>query len=335
MKNQGMHQSGSRDGRHGSEGRWQGSSDGGRSRQEYNPRESRSNDREENYGPREQDGDDRSRQGSYGTGSSRESRMTSYRGENDRNWGPDRDDRYMRGYGSSDSDGMAEADAGYSSMGRMEEDGSGSDGFQHNYNGGSYTGGSSKGWAQGSMSQGQGYQGGSMNEDRYASDGPRGYRESERSQGSGSRNRTGRESSARWGGPQGSGPHAGKGPKGYQRSDERIREDVSEELARHGDIDASEIEVKVTGGDVTLSGTVEDRDTKRRAEACVENVSGVKDVQNNLKISRDRSQDDRATQATMPNSMGKQKASSAGGSNGNQATTDGNSASKSSQSSSH
>ena len=52
------------------------------------------------------------------------------------------------------------------------------------------------------------------------------------------------------------GPHAGRGPKGYQRSDERVREIVSEALARDGELDASEIEVSVERGEVTLNGTV-------------------------------------------------------------------------------
>ncbi len=39
------------------------------------------------------------------------------------------------------------------------------------------------------------------------------------------------------------GPHAGRGPKGYRRSDDRIREDVNERLTEHPQIDATEIEV--------------------------------------------------------------------------------------------
>ncbi|AZZ36638.1 hypothetical protein CIK05_07490 [Bdellovibrio sp. qaytius] len=81
------------------------------------------------------------------------------------------------------------------------------------------------------------------------------------------------------------GAHAGKGPKGYQRSEERIREDVCEALAAHTHIDASEIEVEVSDGMVTLSGTVESRQTKRLAEQAVERVRGVKDIHNQLQIS--------------------------------------------------
>jgi hypothetical protein len=87
----------------------------------------------------------------------------------------------------------------------------------------------------------------------------------------------------RWGGER-QGQHSGKGPKGYQRSDERIREDVSEALSQHGDVDASEIEVEVRNGEVTLSGTVSEREAKRFAEEAAENCAGVKDVQNRIRV---------------------------------------------------
>ena len=37
--------------------------------------------------------------------------------------------------------------------------------------------------------------------------------------------------------------YAGRGPKGYRRSDERIREEISDRLTEHDELDASEIEV--------------------------------------------------------------------------------------------
>src|SRR5712692_9688035 len=66
----------------------------------------------------------------------------------------------------------------------------------------------------------------------------------------------------------------GRGPKNYRRSDERIRDDVCERLEREERIDASDMEVVVGAGVVTLSGSVSDRDSKRRAEDLVESVSG-------------------------------------------------------------
>lgn len=80
------------------------------------------------------------------------------------------------------------------------------------------------------------------------------------------------------------GEHRGRGPRGYVRSDERIREDVSDALTDHPYLDASEIEISVANGEVTLSGTVDDRWAKRRAEDCAEDVSGVRHVQNNLRV---------------------------------------------------
>ena len=41
------------------------------------------------------------------------------------------------------------------------------------------------------------------------------------------------------------GGHRGHGPKGYRRSDERIRDDVSDRLSDDSWLDASDIEVKV------------------------------------------------------------------------------------------
>ena len=82
------------------------------------------------------------------------------------------------------------------------------------------------------------------------------------------------------------GPHYGKGPKGYRRSDKRIKEDVCEALYAHHEIDASEMEVSVNEGTVKLSGTVESRELKRMIEDAVDQLSGVEDVQNKLKISK-------------------------------------------------
>jgi Ni/Co efflux regulator RcnB len=80
------------------------------------------------------------------------------------------------------------------------------------------------------------------------------------------------------------GRYSGRGPKGWQRSDERIREDVNERLTDHPHIDASEIEVKVSNGEITLTGTVEDRQSKRLAEDIADSVSGVREVHNQLRV---------------------------------------------------
>lgn len=78
--------------------------------------------------------------------------------------------------------------------------------------------------------------------------------------------------------------HRGRGPKGYRRSDERIREDVCDRLAGDRYVDASDIEVAVQDGEVTLSGSVDDRQARRRAEDLAEQVSGVSYVQVSLRV---------------------------------------------------
>jgi len=80
------------------------------------------------------------------------------------------------------------------------------------------------------------------------------------------------------------GRYFGKGPKGWKRSDERVKEEVSETLYRDYHIDASEIEVDVKDGVVTLSGTVDSRETKRMAEDCIDRLSGVVDIHNRIRI---------------------------------------------------
>jgi hypothetical protein len=86
------------------------------------------------------------------------------------------------------------------------------------------------------------------------------------------------------------GPHSGRGPRGYQRNDQRIEEDISERLTQHGQIDAEDIEVQVRNGEVTLTGTVESRQAKRMAEDLIDSVSGVKDIHNQLRVQQRKGQ---------------------------------------------
>lgn len=78
------------------------------------------------------------------------------------------------------------------------------------------------------------------------------------------------------------GPYRGKGPA--RRTDEQIKAEVERMLTDDSWLDASNIQVSVQGGVVTLTGTVDSRDSKRRAEGLADGVSGVRDVQNNLQI---------------------------------------------------
>jgi hypothetical protein len=53
-------------------------------------------------------------------------------------------------------------------------------------------------------------------------------------------------------------------------------------------LDADDIQVAVSGGVVTLSGSVEQRWLKHHAENLAEACSGVKDVRNELRVSGSR-----------------------------------------------
>jgi hypothetical protein len=80
------------------------------------------------------------------------------------------------------------------------------------------------------------------------------------------------------------GAYAGRGPRNYQRSDERIREDICERLTEHGDLDPTDVEVRVQNAEVTLEGSVHDRWSKRTAEDLAEGVWGVKAVHNLIRV---------------------------------------------------
>lgn len=71
---------------------------------------------------------------------------------------------------------------------------------------------------------------------------------------------------------------------GDRRSDESIYEDVCERLTEDPFIDASNVEVVVKDGVVTLNGTITSRGLKYRAEDLAELASGVRHVQNNLRV---------------------------------------------------
>jgi hypothetical protein len=91
-----------------------------------------------------------------------------------------------------------------------------------------------------------------------------------------------------YGGNQGqsstAGGNKGKGPKGYHRSEERIREDAYERLTYDDRVDASDIDIQVQGEDLILTGTVSSKEEKRRAEDIVENISGIRNVENRIRV---------------------------------------------------
>ena len=93
-----------------------------------------------------------------------------------------------------------------------------------------------------------------------------------------------RDSAGRFGETRGS--QQPRGPKGWQRSDERIKDDVSERLYHHRGVDCSDVSVEVSGGKVTLEGTVPERRMKHAIEDMVDQCPGVKDIENRIRVQR-------------------------------------------------
>jgi osmotically-inducible protein OsmY len=83
---------------------------------------------------------------------------------------------------------------------------------------------------------------------------------------------------------RGAGLYRGRGPKNYRRPDERIREEINDRLTDNDWLDASDVDVSVVNGEAVLSGTVDSRYSKRLAEDIAESVTGVSNVQNNLRV---------------------------------------------------
>lgn len=77
----------------------------------------------------------------------------------------------------------------------------------------------------------------------------------------------------------------GRGPRGYTRSDARIREDICERLMDSW-MDVEHVEVRVDNGEVSLVGAVRSRDEKHAIENVAASVLGVKEVHNSLLVER-------------------------------------------------
>jgi hypothetical protein len=106
------------------------------------------------------------------------------------------------------------------------------------------------------------------------------------------------------------GMHVGKGPRGYRRPDERIREEISDALTRHPNVDATNIDVKVIDAEVTLAGAVEDRFQKRMAEMLAERIEGVRDVHNQIKVQRSNVESTNNMTGTTTTTTGRGRSSS-------------------------
>lgn len=71
-----------------------------------------------------------------------------------------------------------------------------------------------------------------------------------------------------------------------RRPDAALAQELQEILTKDPELDATEIEVEVEGGAVTLRGVVDSTDARLLAEELVESVAGVREVHNNLKVVR-------------------------------------------------
>lgn len=85
---------------------------------------------------------------------------------------------------------------------------------------------------------------------------------------------------------RGQGGFRGVGPRGYTRSDERLCEDINERLTDDDHVDASDISIKVKDGEVTLTGEVRERRLKHYIEDLVERCHGVREIRNQISVSR-------------------------------------------------
>ena len=78
--------------------------------------------------------------------------------------------------------------------------------------------------------------------------------------------------------------HVNLSGKGPSISDDWIKDKVCELMYWDKSVDARNIEVSVNGGVVTLTGTVDSRHAKKKAERIIDEVAGVRDVQNDVII---------------------------------------------------
>lgn len=77
------------------------------------------------------------------------------------------------------------------------------------------------------------------------------------------------------------------GPRSRRKPDESLRQEIREILTADPELEATDIEVEVEGGAVTLRGAVVDSDARLLAEELVESLAGVREVHNRLRVERE------------------------------------------------
>jgi hypothetical protein len=246
--------------------------------------------------------------------------MPSWNRGREQNWSGYRDDDRRGSFGPRESwrQNDRDRDAGGSGWGRYERDryeGRGMDRWEGGQSYDRHEGRGDRGWEGGGRDYEErgmrgGYEGnrsfgGGFDSNRGGyQEGRGGYERSGSSFGQSDRGQWGYGQMGmgmgRIGGMQGR--MQGRGPKGYKRSDERIKEDVCECLSS-GHIDASEIEVTVKNCEVTLTGTVDDRRAKRMAEELIDDVPGVTEVHNQIRVKREETRETQGTEQSKRQSM--------------------------------
>ena len=99
------------------------------------------------------------------------------------------------------------------------------------------------------------------------------------------------------------GLQAGKGPKGWTRSDAQLREEVSDRLMEDRLLDARGIEVAADDGVVTLTGEVPGASDVAHAEMIARETPGVAEVRNQLRFLPGRRAVDRLKPADEPKGL--------------------------------
>lgn len=248
----------------------------------------------------------------------------------------------QRNYGRSGHGGQASCGSSQGSLGNQGDCGGQSrrDFDQWGYGQSSYgQGRSGQGdYEQNVYNQGGGYgqsgRGSSGTEHRGGYDqqtfyGQSGYRSQSGSYGNpdGYGSQSGSYGSSSWGRGSGSNVFGGssstrrsRGPKGYTRSDDRIKEDLSDRLMQSDIVDASDVEIEVKDGVVTLSGTIDSRQSKYFLDELAESVGGVKDVNNQLRVKRS---DTSSSESSTTSSSGSSSSSDSAREDGNSATATG------------
>jgi hypothetical protein len=71
------------------------------------------------------------------------------------------------------------------------------------------------------------------------------------------------------------------------RADEHLRDEVCSRLEQARELDTSDLEVSVTNGEVTLTGSVPVRPMKYAIEDLCDHVDGVVEIHNQLRVRRE------------------------------------------------